>query len=150
MKLDAIGRVDKPEEIDVEPITIPVIGYTRAHKEVCEEFNFRPTRPWGNLFAMFEADDERGFAGGTVRWLHNCLLDDAERERWKTFLLRDDVEIEQATIEGVFSSLSETYSARPILPRSASTGGGAQTKRTSQAASRSRASASKNSHSPSP
>ena len=150
MKLDPIGRVENPQELDVEPITIPVVGYTTGRKEVCEEFNFHPSLPWGNTFDMFEAENGSGpKPGGVIKWLYNCLLDDDERERFRAFCKREDVIIAQQTMEDIFQSLAETYAARPTLPRSASTGGGASTKRTSQAASRASASRSKNSRQPS-
>jgi hypothetical protein len=148
MKLDPIGKVDNPSDADLEPITIPICGlHAKKHENVCEEFDFRPTLPWGNTFALIESieNGQRNLAGNTVKWLRNCLVSDEERERFQGFLLSPDVEIEQSTIEGVYEALAETYSARPTLPRSASTGGGAKTKRTSQAVARSQASRSRKS-----
>jgi hypothetical protein len=149
MRLDAIGRVENPQDVDLDPITIPVCGLDMQRENVCEEFNFRPTLPWGNTFALIESIEggERNLAGNTVKWLRNCLVDDEERQRWQGFLERDDVMIEQATIESVYEALAETYAARPTLPPSGSTGTGGSTKRTSQAASRSQASKSKRSRS---
>lgn len=152
MKLDPIGKIEHPEEADLEPITIPICGLHRSKtgtvENLCEEFDFRPTLPWGNTFAIIEAVEENtaNLAGNTVKWLRNCLVDnDEERERFRLFLLRPDVEIEQTTVEGVYEALRDTYAARPTLPRTASTGGGAKTKRTSQAASRAQASRSRKS-----
>lgn len=148
MKLDAIGKVEDPGDADLEPITIPVCGlHSKKRENVCEEFDFRPTLPWGNTFALIESveNGQRNLAGNTVKWLRNCLVSDEERERFQEFLLAPEVEIEQSTIEGVYEALAETYAARPTLPRSASSGGRAKTKRTSQAAARSQASRSRKS-----
>ena len=152
MRLEPIGRVEHPEQADVEPITIPICGIDPAkHENVCEEFSFQPTLPWGNTFALIEQIEGGGgrLAGNTIKWLRTCLVSDEERDRFQLFLERGDVLIEQSTIEGVYEALAETYAARPTLPRTGSNGTGGSTKRTSQAASRAAASRSRKSRSPS-
>ena len=143
MRLDPIGVVEHPEQIDLEPITIPVVGYRiKDRKPVEEEFNFHASRPWGVVLALFESETEKEFAERTIGWLSYCMLSYEERVRWKAFLLREDIAIAQSTVEEVYKALAETYAGRPTLPLSDSSGGGKRTKQTSRAGSRARASVS--------
>lgn len=145
MRIDPIGRVEDPQNADIEPIIIPICGLSNQTRDnVCEEFKFRPTLPWGNTFALIEQAEsgETIMAANTVKWLRNCLVGKDEQERFRQFLLRDDVEIEQATIEAVYKALADAYSGRPTLPRTSSTGTGGGTEQTSGADSRPEASTS--------
>jgi hypothetical protein len=146
MELEPIGRVDNPADLDLEPITIPVIGYTRDGKEVVEKAHFRPVAPAGQTIAVLRVMAPNGGVPVTqmMGFLDACVLED-DRDAWSAFLERPDVEIEQTTLVRVYSALMEAYAARPTMPPASSTGGGEKTKQTSQAASRARASRSKKS-----
>jgi hypothetical protein len=151
MRLDPIGMVDDPASADLEPITVPICGlHAEKRKNVCEEFNFRPTLPYGYTVTLLEAAEEgREPSNSNVRWLSAALMGDEERQRFWGFLQRPDVEIEQTTINGTAEALAEAYAARPTLPRTGSSGTGGSTKRTSTAASRAQASRSRKNHLPS-
>ena len=144
MELEPVGRVDDPETLDLEPIVIPIVGYTTARKEVIEPFRFRPVIPWEQSLDVFDAQQDDGrIKSATVRkFLHSCLIAE-DREKWEEFTLREDVYVGPETWVAAFTALFEVYNARPTMPRSASTAGGGQTKQTSPAASRAKASASK-------
>jgi hypothetical protein len=148
MELDPVGRVENPEELDFEPIVIPVVGYTRDHKEVVEKARFRPLPPAGQTVEVLRSMAPNGGvrASQMMSFLDACVLEDG-REAWAAFLDSPDVEIEQATLAGVYSALMEAYAARPTMPPASSAAGGKKTKQTSQAASRAKASRSKKSRS---
>lgn len=153
MRLAPIGQVKDGEQLDIEPITIPVCGVDREKGEtVCEEFAFRSTLPWGNTFALIEAVEQNAntMAGNTIKWLRNCLISDKERERFQTFLISPTIEVEQSTIEGLYEALAEVYASRPTLPRTTSTGTGGQTEPTSKGSSAKPASTSKRRRSQTP
>jgi len=153
LKLDPIGLVEDTESVDLEPITLTICGLSlKTRENVCEEFNCQPTLPWGNTFAAIEAVESgnTNMAWNAIKWLRSCLMDDSERDRLQAFLMRSDVAIEQSTMDTAYSTLAETYTGRPTLPRSASTGGGAKTEPTSKAGSRAKASGSKGSRSAKP
>jgi hypothetical protein len=150
MKLDPVGFVEHPEDIDLEPITLPICGlHAETRENVCEEFDFRPVTSWGNTLAMIEAVESGAdnLAYNFVKLLRNALVSDGEYERFKAFLSRSDVLIEGSTLGAAFSALREAWGARPTTRPSSSDGTGGSTKRTSQAASRARASKSKRSRS---
>ncbi len=146
MELDPVGRVENPAELDLEPIVIPVVGYTREGKEVVEKAQFRPVAPAGQTVAVLRVMSPSGGVpvGQMMGFLDACVLEDS-RESWKTFLDRPDVEIEQSTLVRVYGALMEAYAARPTMPPASSAGGGERTKQTSQGASRAKASRSKKS-----
>jgi hypothetical protein len=151
MRLEPIGKIENLQEIDLDPITVPVCGIKPKPKpeNVCEDFNFRPMVSWGNTFALVDAVEsgEANLAWNAVKWLRNALVDDEERERFQTFLSRSDVLIGEDTLTALVEALRETWAARPTMPQPSSNGTSPSTKRTSAAASRARASRSKNSRS---
>ena len=143
-----VGEVENPQDIDLEPIPIEVVGYTReGHKRVGEVFNFRASLPFANTLALIDQVEQGTgrMAGNTIKWLKNCLVSAEEGERFWAYLLRDDLEIAQQTLESTYEALAEVYAARPTLPSAVSSNGGRPTKQTSPAASRARASKSKRS-----
>jgi hypothetical protein len=147
-KLDPVGFVENPDQVDIDPITIPICGlHFETRENVCEEFNFTPVASWGNTLAMIEAVEsgEDKMAYSFVKWLRNALVGESEYERFAAFLSRPDVLIESSTLQGAITALREAWAARPTLPSSGSAGTGGSTKRTSTAASRARASRSRKS-----
>ena len=148
MELDPVGRVEDVDQLDLEPVTIPIVGYERGTppNEVIERIRFRAVMPAG---ATFDVMRDMSASGGiapreVLRYLDATVLPD-DAEKLEAFLHSPTIEVRLRTMMEVHEQLMEFYSARPTMPRSASSGGGSGTKRTSQAASRKRASASKKS-----
>lgn len=144
MELEPVGRVENPQELDLDPIIVPIVGYTLQREEVIERFSFRPVIPWEQFLDLADAQMTGGGvqAGVLRRFLQDCLLAE-DRDRWHEFTRRDDVIVDPSTWAAAYQALMEVYEARPTMPRSASTGGGGKTKRTSRAASQGRARASR-------
>ncbi len=140
MKLDPIGRVEKPDEMDLDPIVIPVVGYTLDREEVVEEIRFRPMQPAGaafDLLANANADGEVPIRA-IMRFLEKCVMPD-DAQKFRDHLDRDDLVFDHGVMMQIHVALNEVYAARPTTLRSASSGGGQPTKRTSRAAARSQA-----------
>jgi hypothetical protein len=146
VKLEPIGRVENPEDLDVEPIVIPVVAYTTERKEIVEEIASRPYLPTGAAFAMLRTTDGTSDPTLVMKYLDKCVLPTSTAQ-WRAFLDRDDIFIEMSTLTDVYKALIEVYGARPTMRRASSTTGRTSTKRTSQGASRAKASASKRSRS---
>jgi hypothetical protein len=146
MELEPIGRVENPDDLDFEPIVIPVVGYTRKGKEVLHKAQFRSVAPAGQTVAVLRNMAPSGGvpAAQMMTFLDACVLAE-DREAWNAFLDNSEVEIEQSTLVRVYAALMETYAARPTMPPGDSSGTGKTTKQTSRAASRSRASRSRKS-----
>lgn len=143
-RLPAIGRVADTEEIDLDPIEVPVIGYTLDKTEVEEVFKFRPVQPAGATINILLATG----AGGAIpiaevmQFLQDCLLAE-ERERWSDFLNDPGIMIEQSVLGILYRELMEVYANRPLLRWSDSGGGGKPAGQTSPAARVARGSRSK-------
>ena len=45
MELPIIGQVENPEDLDLDPVVVPLAAYTLDRKEVIERFPFKPTMP---------------------------------------------------------------------------------------------------------
>ena|SRR6202035_2212663 len=138
MELPVIGQVEKPEELDLEPIVVPLAGYKVVKGKVVEEierFPFKPMMPSGARALM----DRSLGAGGEIGYsvvvilLDRCLIEDA-KERWAAFLDREDLNVEQGALGQVMTALYEVYSGRPTRRRSASDGTGPRRARTSKGA----------------
>ena len=150
MELPAVGRVENPDELDIEPIVIPIVGYTRNRKEVVEKIRFRSHMPAGATFDVMRHMNADGGvqAREVLRYLDATVLEE-DSEKLQEFIHRPDVEIRLRTMIEVHEALMEAYAARPTTQLPGSTGTGSSTKRTSRAASRAKASRSKQSRSPS-
>jgi len=148
MELEPVGRVAEPDKLDMEPIVVPIVGYSIDREEVIEKFRFRPVQPAGAALDVLRATDAHGNAplGPVMRYLERCLLSD-EQERWREFLDRDDVFIEQTVLVDLYQRITEAYAERPTLPSSVSANGGSTTKPTPPGGARARASTSKRSRS---
>lgn len=148
-ELPAVGRVENPDELDLDPIVVPVVGYTLDRQEVVEKFTFRPTMPAGEWFDIVNDADNLGVITDhkLARYLLAALVDDKERERWSTFLHRNDIIFPVSRLGDLYSTLTEYYAARPTMRPAASRGTRPTTRRTSGAARRSPASRSNTSRS---
>lgn len=143
-ELRVIGQVENPEELDFEPLVVPLAGYTVDHEEVIERFRFRPVRPAGAALNVMRSTDAQGNVGlgPVVGYLDKCLLEE-DAERWQAFLDRDDLMIEQDVLFELYREVSAWYAGRPTRRPSDSSGGGKVTPQTSRVAARSAASTSK-------
>lgn len=138
------GRVENPEELDLEPIEIEITGYTLDREPVSQIVRFRPAMPVGSTIDIIRYTDAKGNVpqAKVIDFLDACPIDE-DKELWKDFLDRTDVMIEFQTLLDVYMAVVEVYSARPFTLRSGSSGGTSSTKPTSKAAADYRASRSK-------
>src|SRR3954453_14773074 len=133
MELKPIGRVKDIDELILEPIIIPVIGYTMDKEEVEERFVFRPVQPAGAAMDVLRLTLPNGNVpiNTVMHYLDSCLLDEEQLQRWNEFLERSDVMIEQNVLVEIYKALTEAYAARPTLQWSGSPTGGSFTEPTS-------------------
>ena len=149
MELSAVGRVNNVDELDFEPITVPVIGYTKDKKEVEFKVRFRKEPPIGySMEAMLSTHIDPKTKKPTIdiqlamRYLDACVEEDC-RDEWMEFLKRPDVTVRQETLADLYSSLMEVYSGDFPTPQPpASHNGRVTPKRTTRAAAKSTASTS--------
>jgi hypothetical protein len=142
MELEPIGRFADPDELDVDPITVPIVGYTvEGRKEIITRIKFVPAVPLGAALALNRAARSNGNVPhpAVIAWLDDCVLD-SEREAWNELLHSSAILVETETLVAVYQQLAEVYAARPTLRFSDSDGGPSSTNGTSQAAARRRAS----------
>lgn len=148
MQLQPVGRVENPQELDLDPIVVPVVGYDQDHKEHVEEFKFRPIQPTGASIEVLRQQDEQGNVPvkTVLLFLDKCLMPE-EKERWDSFLDDPHVFVAQDTIVALYEVIMQVYSDRPTVRQSASPSGAANSRRTSGGAARGKASAGKRSRS---
>jgi hypothetical protein len=143
MKFDAIGRVEKPEELDLEPVTIPIVGYKADVKrtEVTTEIKFHPLAPLGVALAMLRSVDDKGNIAtpAVLDYLDGCVLPES-REAWERMLNAEDCYVTSETWSAVYSALGEHYANRPSLQRPGSRSGASKTRPTTRGAASSRGS----------
>ena len=146
MELEPIGRVEDPESLDLDPIIIPIVGYTIDKEEVIQPIRFRPVQPTGAGLAVLRQTLPNGNVpiAPVMKFLDECILSD-DKELWEKFLNDETVFIEQDTLVEVYKAITAVYAARPTMRRSGSVGGRPSSTPTSRAAARSRASTSKRS-----
>lgn len=141
MRLPAIGRVEDVSELNVDPIEVPLVAYTSDREEVEEVFRFRPAQPAGATLDVLMATGADGKLPTQMifRFLDECLVEE-DRVKWRVFLDRPDLIIEQSVLAQVYRGIMEVYAARPTPRWSDSGGGGSPAGPASQAAARSKAS----------
>ncbi len=142
-RLEPVGRVSDPAVLDLEPIIIPVVGYTADKIEVTTEIEFRPMATLGRdleMALMLNGTDEIT-AQAAIEYLESCMTPRG-RERWEEIKNSDTVYVQRETMGAVFRAVVEVYAGRPSTRRSGLPRTGPRP-RTSQAASRSRTSASR-------
>jgi hypothetical protein len=136
-ELQVVGRVPNPEQIETDPIILPVCAYTIDREEVIERFPFRPMLPLGVAALLERLGGSEVAVNTVIVLLHDCLMADAV-ERWERFLDRDDLLIDAATLAEGWKALLECYAARPTLLPSGSSRTGKRSGRTSKVAAVSR------------
>lgn len=141
-KLDVVGRIDNIASLDMEPVILPMIGYTLDDQsEVIEEFKFRAWVPTAAEFAVVAAMGARGAVPFQLikDWLVAAVMPD-ELERWEAFINRSDLIIKKDAIIDAWRALDAYYTARPTVPSSGSSAGQSPVSKTSRGAARVRAS----------
>jgi hypothetical protein len=143
-----IGRVEDPQELDLELLEITLVGYTLEREEVAETFRFRPVVATGAALDIIRHTDTEGNIplGPILDYVDKCLLE-GDQEPFKAFLDRNDVMIDAGALVTMYRQLVEFYSSRPTRRPPASASTGSPAKRTSRAAARSKGSRSKGSRS---
>ncbi len=146
MELEPIGRVDNLEDFDLDPIVVPIVGYTIDKEEVIQPIRFRPVQPTGAGLAILRQTRPDGNVpiGPVLHFLDECIMFD-DRDLWEKFVNDETIFIEQTTLIELYKRLTEVYAARPTTRRSASPGTRPSSTPTSRAVARSRASTSKRS-----
>ena len=145
MELEAIGRVENPDDLDFTPLVIPIVGYSDDKKEVITKIRFVRVIPMGVSLDTFRATDADGNIGGTAAldYVDGCVHRE-DKHRWQELLHGTNVNVEQSTIIEVYKALGAFYADRPTKQRSGSRSG-PKARPTSQAAAKSRTSTKKNS-----
>ena len=138
-ELEAVGRIENPEDLNFEPVTVPVIGYNMDGEEVEFLLHCGPTMPMGTMLKLMTQSkvnakgkpvfDEKLVA----QFLERCVLPDS-KEAWRDFLDDPEIEVSAETIGAVYGALMDYYTDRPTSQRSDSPTGPAPTKRTSRGA----------------
>jgi hypothetical protein len=146
MELAAIGRVANPDELDLSPIVVPVVGYTQDKKEVVFKVQFRKEAIQGMTFdiaasATIDPETQKPTVPNdlALAFLQAHIVNDKE---WQKFLRRPDVYIHTDTIVALYETIMGEYAGHPTDKRSASHNGRTTPKATTRAAARSTASTS--------
>lgn len=141
MELEPIGPT---ENIEVEPVTVPILGYTIKGKPVTTRIQFIGAQPAGAAMGLIRAQDERGNINHVVamKYVDKCVHPD-DREKFDELIDGKDVFVSTDTIVEVYVKLSTWYVDHPMTQRSGSRGGRGATKPTTRAAASSRASTKK-------
>jgi hypothetical protein len=145
MELEEVGNIDEAE-LDFEPVTIPIVGYTDAKEKVVTKIRFRRNAPAGFALDMIRAVDAKGNLTvlTALKYLDGCVYE-ADREAWEDLIHGKGVNISDSTISDVYTRLGEFYTGRPTSRRSGSSRGQSSTKQTTQRAAKSQASTKKTS-----
>lgn len=136
MRLEAIGRIADPKEIDTEVLELPIIGYTeKDKKEVETVINFVANASVGAVVDMNRAIDAKGniLPLAAIEFVDKCVHE-GSRAKWDELLHDPKIMVSQATMIEVYQKLCEVYANRPSLQRPGSRDGASPTKKTSRAA----------------
>ena len=131
------GRIDKPQDLNLDPLTFTLVGYhtngTGEVTDIEESFAVSPIQPFS---AMVELMGVIASTGGQVQLnqasevVLKSLVSDAERERFAACLDADGVYYDSSAIFGAMNWLIETYAERPTRrPTGAASGPGPVSRR---------------------
>ena len=136
MRLDPVGEVKNLNELDVEPVTIPIVSYDEDKNKVVTEIRFMRHVPLGFGIDMIKATK----ADGTIdpKYMVDFVLDcvvDEDQESFDDLIRRKDIFTEISTLRKVYDSLGEIYKGdnHPLEKPSSSSAGKPRTARTSKA-----------------
>lgn len=134
-RLEPVGRVSDLAKLDLEPIIVPVVGYTEDKEEVITDIAFRPRAPLGRdlEMAMLLNGTDEVTARQAIGYLEECMTDEG-REAWENLKESKTVFVERAAMGEVFRAVVAVYAKRPTTKRPGSRRTG-QPSQTSQAAS---------------
>lgn len=135
MELDPIGAVDRPQDLDLDPVTIPIVGY-KVHNgknvPVTTKIRFKSRPPLGYIRRKLKegADLSRMNGNAVVEYLEVVAIEE-DKEKWSDLIFSDDIFLDHSTLRQVFEKLQEVYSGgRPTKPRSGSAKSVSPTRRT--------------------
>lgn len=123
MKL-SFGRAPAPQDLNLDPIEVELVGYDVDRNEVSRTFRFRPMRPlWRSLeIARVTSVDGEVPTSEAIKFLDACVLGD-DQESWREFLDDPDVFIDHEAIVDLMKGIVEVYNNRPTERPSGSSGG---------------------------
>lgn len=147
MPAPVFGRIDKPEQLNLDPFKFKLIGYRRIDGEEPEEVEYEFTASGVQPFYS-QLDIVRAAAAGngllatseSVNFIELSLVDDAERARFRETLETPNVFFESSVIGEIQNWLLEEYSGRPTRPRTARRSGASRGGRRSPGAAGAKAS----------
>ena len=141
MRLPAVGKIEDVAELDYEPVTIPIIGYTQKKKEVETDIDFVGSVPAGAIMDIISASDKNGNVNhvAALKYVDTCVHPD-NREKWDALIHGATVNVSTDTIIEVYVKLGEYYANRPFKQRSGSRSGRGNSSTTTRGAAKSRVS----------
>lgn len=119
------GRIDKPEQLNLEPFDFTLVGYREngnGREEVPYKFTVSGFAPFYVNLEIVQATAEHN---GTlamdrvIEYVERSLLNDEERERFREALAQPDVFFEGDVLTQIWNWLTEQYNDRPTRPRTA-------------------------------
>lgn len=141
MTAPVFGRVEHPEEINLDPFTFTLVGYRQMpdgeKREETFQFTASGVRPYYVQIDMTRAAaaDNGVLAGKAIAdYVELALVDDDERARFREVLETPDVYFEAGVLAEISNWLGETYSGRPTKRPTASRSGASRGGRRSAAA----------------
>jgi hypothetical protein len=149
MELEPIGRVDNPDDIDLNSITVPIVGYKKGPKgnvEVITKIRFKRFIPYGFYKEIVERGGDLGALTGQEQldYLLSTVEDD-DKDKFTEIVFGNSLYIERSTVREVFKRVDEARAGRPTKPSTGSSPSGRPTKVTSKRVSKSTASPKKRS-----
>lgn len=133
MAAPVFGRVDKPEQLNLEPFKFTLVGYRRQEngdsEEVKYEFTCTGVQPFGSQIDIIRSSGigVGGQGAAVISYIEKSLISDDERVKFREALDEPDVFFDGAVLGQVAEWLMETYTDRPTLPRAASRSGRSRT-----------------------
>ncbi|HEY4452387.1 MAG TPA: hypothetical protein VGN13_12430 [Solirubrobacteraceae bacterium] len=139
------GRLDKDEQLNLEPFKFSVAAYKQdddgTQHEVTYEFTASGIRPfYVQLDIVKAAASGNGLLSSdrVISFVEQSLLNDDERARFRDLLSQPDVFVKGEVLSQISDWLAETYSDRPTKPPTAKRGGRSRAGQRSMAAANGR------------
>ena len=148
MRLEPIGVIEDLDEIDYEPITVPIVGYTNDKEQVTTDITFRAAQSLGSSLDLIRqmGIDDKGKPiipiAAILEFLDAAILD-TSRVAWDNLIRDEEVNVEQTTLVELYKILAAQYANRPTQQQSASHNGRTTPKKTSRAAASAKGSTSR-------
>jgi hypothetical protein len=118
MELAPVGKiVTDPNDLDLGPITVPIIGYKETSKgnvEVVTKIRFARKIPFGFFKDALEKGIDLNAMKPTeyLEYLTVSVLDE-DKEKFMELIFGDELYVERATIREVFKVVDEARAGRP-------------------------------------